>query len=238
MPRSVGGLLVGLTSVGSGSLVIVMLMLSMIIMIMLAMLVMHMTVIMVVIAVVAMLPLGVVVMPMIIAVFVRGVVAVLAMVVVVPVAQEVGIALIALDGRDPILRDTGLRVDVEALQSLVDAGTIPVISTVATGSDGALYNVNADTAAAAIAVALRASKFVVLTDVPGLYRNWPDTSDLIASIGVTELEAMLRIESVMDKARGAIARSTATARGSEHRATDPGRRRNGPGSRYGRPCRR
>ena len=104
---------------------------------------------------------------------------------------------------DGIPTDVGLvgdvvRVDVKALQSLVDAGTIPVISTVATGVDGALYNVNADTAAAAIAVALRASKFVVLTDVPGLYRNWPDTSDLIASIGVTDLEAMLpRLDSGM-----------------------------------------
>lgn len=82
-------------------------------------------------------------------------------------------------------------VDPQALLEILDAGQVPVISTVARGSDGELYNVNADTAASAIAVALSAEKLVVLTDVPGLYRNWPDTSDLISQITVSELETMM-----------------------------------------------
>lgn len=118
-----------------------------------------------------------------------------------------GEGLLIAERRDVIVEgvpvDVGLvgdvvRVDATALLTMLDSATIPVISTVANGVDGTLYNVNADTAAAAVAVALRASKFVVLTDVPGLYRNWPDTSDLIESISVAELEAMLpRLESGM-----------------------------------------
>jgi acetylglutamate kinase len=65
-------------------------------------------------------------------------------------------------------------VDPGALRALIADGRIPVISSVARGESGEIYNVNADTAAAAIAVALGAAKLVLLTDVPGLYANWPD----------------------------------------------------------------
>jgi acetylglutamate kinase len=62
---------------------------------------------------------------------------------------------------------------------------------VARGEAGEIYNVNADTAAAAVAVALKAEKLVVLTDVEGLYADWPDTSSLISELSADALEKML-----------------------------------------------
>jgi acetylglutamate kinase len=99
-------------------------------------------------------------------------------------------------------------VDPTGIEDILDAGRIPVISTVApeildegdgTGqTTGQVLNVNADTAAAAVASALGASKLVILTDVEGLYANWPDKSSLISSLTASELRAMLpRLESGM-----------------------------------------
>ncbi|NIL43362.1 acetylglutamate kinase [Salinispora arenicola] len=82
-------------------------------------------------------------------------------------------------------------VDVTAVTDLIDGGRIPVLSTVAPGTDGVSYNLNADTAAAALAVALRARKLVVLTDVPGLYANWPDTSSPVGEITADDLAKLL-----------------------------------------------
>ncbi|MGW4463685.1 acetylglutamate kinase [Micromonospora sp. NPDC004704] len=82
-------------------------------------------------------------------------------------------------------------VNVDALTDILTAGRIPVISTVAPDVDGVLHNLNADTAAAALAVALHARKLVVLTDVPGLYANWPDTSSLISALTADELDELL-----------------------------------------------
>ena len=85
-------------------------------------------------------------------------------------------------------------VDPGALRALLDNGRIPVVATVAAGPGGQTYNVNADSAAAAIAVALDAAKLVVLTDVEGLYSSWsPETrtGDLISQIGAADLAALL-----------------------------------------------
>jgi acetylglutamate kinase len=82
-------------------------------------------------------------------------------------------------------------VDPSAVQALLDAGRIPVVATVARGADGLSYNVNADTAAAALAVALSAEKLVVLTDVEGLYRDWPATTNVVSSISADRLGALL-----------------------------------------------
>jgi acetylglutamate kinase len=82
-------------------------------------------------------------------------------------------------------------VDPSAVTALLDAGRIPVIATVGRGKDGLSYNVNADTAAAALASALEAEKLIVLTDVPGLYRDWPSTAEVISEITVTELQKLL-----------------------------------------------
>ena len=84
---------------------------------------------------------------------------------------------------------TGVRP--EAVQDLVDAGRIPVISSVAPDVDGVAHNVNADTAAAALAVALGAEKLLVLTDVEGLYRDWPDSDDVIGEISPESLAELM-----------------------------------------------
>ena len=75
-----------------------------------------------------------------------------------------------------------VEVDPSAMLALIDAGRIPVIATVARGRDGLTYNVNADTAAAAIAVGLGAEKLIVLTDVEGLYADWPNSTEVISEI--------------------------------------------------------
>jgi acetylglutamate kinase len=96
-------------------------------------------------------------------------------------------------------------VNPEGILDIVAAGRIPVISTVApeihddgtadsaqrAQTTGQVLNVNADTAAAALAEALGASKLVILTDVEGLYANWPDRSSLISSLTVSELRELL-----------------------------------------------
>lgn len=82
-------------------------------------------------------------------------------------------------------------VNAAAVRDLIDAGRIPVVSSVAPDADGVVHNVNADTAAAALAVELGAEKLVVLTDVEGLYRDWPATDQLLPEITVAELEALV-----------------------------------------------
>ncbi|HEY6594172.1 MAG TPA: acetylglutamate kinase [Asanoa sp.] len=89
-------------------------------------------------------------------------------------------------------------VNASAVTDLVAAGRIPVISSVAPDADGVLHNLNADTAAAALAVALNARKLVVLTDVAGLYADWPDTDSIVSQITADELAGLLpRLESGM-----------------------------------------
>ena len=86
------------------------------------------------------------------------------------------------------------RVVLDALNE----GMIPVISTVAPDVDGQLYNVNADLAAAALAVAFGAEKLLVLTDVAGLYSDWPNQDSLVSEITTSELEELLpQLESGM-----------------------------------------
>ncbi|HEY8301899.1 MAG TPA: acetylglutamate kinase [Jatrophihabitans sp.] len=82
-------------------------------------------------------------------------------------------------------------VDPSAMLALIEAGRIPVLATVARGLDGLTYNVNADTAAAAIAVGLQAEKLIVLTDVEGLYADWPNSTEVVSSIDTDELTALL-----------------------------------------------
>ena len=82
-------------------------------------------------------------------------------------------------------------VDTEAINEILNQDLIPVISTAARDESGQLYNVNADTATSAIAIALQAQEMIMLTDVPGVYRNWPDQDSLIAQISATELEALM-----------------------------------------------
>jgi acetylglutamate kinase len=82
-------------------------------------------------------------------------------------------------------------VDPSMVHALLDNGRIPVISSVARGTDDAVYNVNADTAAAALAAALGAAKLVILTDVEGLYRDWPNSDEVISQLDADDLEKLL-----------------------------------------------
>jgi acetylglutamate kinase len=106
-------------------------------------------------------------------------------------------------------------VDAGALQALLADGRIPVVATVGQGPDGIVYNLNADTAAAALAVELDAQKFVVLTDVEGLYADWP-AGDVISEITADAVEAMLptlsagmipKMEACLRAVRGGVPRA-------------------------------
>ncbi len=95
--------------------------------------------------------------------------------------------------------DLGLVGDVvdvrpESLLDLIEAGRIPVVSSVAPDVDGQVHNVNADIAASALAVALGAEKLIVLTDVEGLYRDWSPAGvadEVISRINTNDLKALL-----------------------------------------------
>ena len=98
-----------------------------------------------------------------------------------------------VDGQPVDVGLVGEVVDVQpsVVQALLDGGKVPVVATVARGLDGQLYNVNADTAAAALAVAVGAEKLVVLTDVEGLYADWPSSDEVVSEIDAEALAALL-----------------------------------------------
>jgi acetylglutamate kinase len=117
-------------------------------------------------------------------------------------------------------------VDPGAVRALIADGRIPVISSVARGASGEIYNVNADTAAAAVAVALDAAKLVLLTDVAGLYADWPPAGpdeltaarpgEVISQLSAAELTAMLpgldggmipKMEACLTAVRGGVPRA-------------------------------
>ena len=117
--------------------------------------------------------------------------------------------------------DVGLVGDVvdvrpEAVLDLIEAGRIPVVSSVAPDPSGQVHNVNADTAASSLAVALGAEKLVVLTDVEGLYADWPASDEVVSEIRAKELDAMLpelasgmipKMDACLRAVRGGVARS-------------------------------
>jgi acetylglutamate kinase len=117
--------------------------------------------------------------------------------------------------------DVGLVGDVVAVNpaavlDIVNAGRIPVVSGLAPDADGVVHNINADTAAAALAVALNAEKLVMLTDVEGLYADWPDSSSLLSEVTVDRLEELLprlsagmvpKMEACVRAVRGGVPRA-------------------------------
>ena len=130
---------------------------------------------------------------------------------------------------DGVQRDLGLVGDVvhvrtEAIRGLIDAGRIPVVAGIAPDRHGVVHNVNADTAAGALAAALDAEKLVVLTDVAGLYRNWPadgsgEGAELIAELSASELRDLLptlssgmlpKMEACLRAVEGGLTRATIT----------------------------
>ena len=96
------------------------------------------------------------------------------------------------------------KVNPKLLHDLLDMGYLPVIAPVANDSNGTALNINADLAAGAIAGALRAAQMLFLTDVPGIYANWPDQSSLIQSIGVQQLKNITFSEGMVPKVEAAI----------------------------------
>ncbi len=111
---------------------------------------------------------------------------------------------------------TGVRT--EPVLALLEAGMIPVVAGIAPDKDhpGDSLNINADAAAGALAVALGAEKLVILTDVAGLYSNWPDRNSLVSSISADELTAMLpslesgmipKMQACLDAVRGGVSKA-------------------------------
>ncbi|MES2170643.1 MAG: acetylglutamate kinase [Actinomycetota bacterium] len=98
-----------------------------------------------------------------------------------------------IDGENVDLGFVGdvTQVEPAVVTAIIDAGQIPVVSSIAPDADGQALNVNADSAAASLAIALGAEKLIILTDVAGLYRDWPDRESLISSIDANELRRLL-----------------------------------------------
>ena len=124
-----------------------------------------------------------------------------------------------VDGETVDIGQVGDVVDVDpsSVLALLDAGRIPVIATVARGRDGLTYNVNADTAAAALAIGLHAEKLIVLTDVEGLYADWPASDEVIREIDTGALAALLpdlaagmvpKMEACLRAVEGGVPRAT------------------------------
>lgn len=126
---------------------------------------------------------------------------------------------LVVDGAEVDLGLVGDVVDVnpDSVLDLINAGRIPVVATVAPDDEGAVRNVNADTAAAALAVALGAERLVVLTDVEGLYADWPASTEIISELTASELEDLLpglesgmvpKMEACLRAVQGGVSRAT------------------------------
>ncbi|MGH3353798.1 MAG: acetylglutamate kinase [Nocardioides sp.] len=124
-----------------------------------------------------------------------------------------------VDGEEVDLGQVGEVVSVRpsSVLDLIEAGRIPVVSSVAPDADGAIYNVNADMAAASLAVALEAEKLLVLTDVEGLYLDWPDPEEVIGEISPEALEGILpdlasgmipKMGACLEAVKGGVKRAT------------------------------
>jgi len=124
-----------------------------------------------------------------------------------------------IDGEEIDLGLVGdvMSVRTEAVEGLIESGGVPVVASIAPDVNGVVHNVNADTAAAALAVALEAERLVVLTDVAGLYRDWPNSSEVITELSATELRGLLptlasgmvpKMEACLRAVEGGLTRAT------------------------------
>ncbi|MBA8795290.1 acetylglutamate kinase [Friedmanniella endophytica] len=128
----------------------------------------------------------------------------------------------ALVDGEPV--DLGLVGDVthvrtEAIEGLINAGRVPVVAGIAPDVNGVVHNVNADSAAAALAVALKAERLVVLTDVEGLYADWPHSEDVIKELSASQLRELMptlssgmapKMEACLRAVEGGLTRATVT----------------------------
>lgn len=116
------------------------------------------------------------------------------------------------------LTDIGLVGDItdvnpSAVMDIIEAGRIPVVSGIAPGTNGEVYNINADVAAGELAQAIGAERLVMLTNVEGLYTDWPNKESLVSKIEVSKLEEMLpsldagmipKMESALNAVKGGV----------------------------------
>ena len=129
----------------------------------------------------------------------------------------VGLPAVGITGSDAkllevTLKDDGAlglvgevaRVNPEILNNLLEGGFIPVVAPVSNDATGKALNVNADLAAGALAGALRAEEMLFMTDVPGIYQNWPDKDSLISEISISELAKMQFADGMVPKVAAAI----------------------------------
>lgn len=146
---------------------------------------------------------------------------------IVSAINKLGNIAVGLSGEDGrtlqvVQRDESLgfvgdieRVRPDVINGLLDDGLVPVLSTVGVDANGTSYNINADTAAGAIAEALRAEKIIYLTDIAGLRRDLDDAASLIQRITVSELSELIedgtisggmipKIESCIQAVRGGV----------------------------------
>ncbi|MFB7211773.1 acetylglutamate kinase [Streptomyces sp. NPDC056255] len=125
---------------------------------------------------------------------------------------------VRVDGRVVDIGLVGDIVDVNPgmVGALLEQGHIPVVSPVARGEDGQVYNVNADLAASALAVALGAERLVMLTDVAGLYADWPHSTEVIGRLTADALDGLLpglaggmlpKMEGCLRAVRGGVGRA-------------------------------
>ncbi|MGO2613140.1 acetylglutamate kinase [Corynebacterium flavescens] len=122
---------------------------------------------------------------------------------------------VSIDGENTDIGMVGNIVSVNpaAVMDIIEAGRIPVVSTIAPGLDGEVYNINADIAAGELAAAIGAERLVVLTNVEGLYTDWPNRDSLVSKIEPSKLEALLpsldsgmipKMESCLNAVRGGV----------------------------------
>jgi acetylglutamate kinase len=124
-----------------------------------------------------------------------------------------------IDGEEIDLGLVGdvMSVRTEAVEGLIGSGSVPVVASIAPDVNGVAHNVNADTAAAALAIALKAERLVVLTDVEGLYRDWPNSREVITELSATELRGLMptlesgmvpKMEACLRAVEGGLTRAT------------------------------
>jgi acetylglutamate kinase len=128
--------------------------------------------------------------------------------------------LIRVDQRDPRLGFVGdvRAIDPTMVTRLLREELIPVIATIGVDDDGQAYNINADTVAGAIAESLDAEKLVYLTDVAGVYENWPDESSLISRVDVDGLERLVANGAVSEGMIPKLESCVSALRNGVHRA--------------------
>ncbi|MDR1448845.1 MAG: acetylglutamate kinase [Propionibacteriaceae bacterium] len=130
-------------------------------------------------------------------------------------------ATVRVDGEDVDLGLVGEVAEVRpaAIYDLIEAGRVPIVAGIGADPAGVIYNINADSAASALAQRLKADRLVVLTDVEGLFLDWPASTAIVPKISAAELDVVIptltagmrpKMEACLDAVRGGVHRATVT----------------------------